>query len=340
MLEEAIELFQRCLALQEYQLTESQSQVETMGAEGPTDVSDPEDGGASLADTDADTQPPQDARWATIVEPVTNDTLLDTLLAQLETLTTLCGLINVDAGRGLSWIEEYSGSLLNQKLPEYIKGTDRDAEATLTKANFISSLAEANFRSQRVDIATYERALHEAYVNLNLADDPKGLVDKAEALITYNTALRNSQLSSDNFISLSRWKALTAALDSLTAATKLPSTENLAKIHLARGDAEVHRFQLGQAPSHYDVANKNGSVLLKNAEKFYRGAANTARSTGDEKEVAEAVIKEALAAGLGGDATRIQEAVKLERKASQGVLEDAVDDGLVSLDALAAMGIA
>ncbi|RDW83437.1 hypothetical protein BP5796_04928 [Coleophoma crateriformis] len=336
LLEEAIELFQRCLALQEYQHTESMSQAEGMEAEEP-DVPDDEDGGASLADPE---EPPQDARWATIVEPVTKDTLLDTLLAQLETLTTLCGLLNVDAGRGLSWIEEYSESLINQKLPEYVKDTDRAAEATLTRANFIAAIAEANFRTQRIDVSTYERALQEAYSGLDLSADPKGLTDKAEALIAYNTSLRNNyEAASTQEIYVSRWKALSTALESLTQATKLPDAENLAKIHLARGDGELLRYQLGQAPSNYDVAAKNGGVLVKNAEKFYRGAGNIARATNEIREVKEAVIKEALAAALGGDMNKIQEAVKLERNASQAVLEDAVDDGLVSIDALTAMGI-
>lgn len=343
MLEEAIELFQRCLTLQEYQYTESKAQLESIDsgqlAEEPAEISDTEEeGGASVSDIDS--QPPQDPRWATIVEPVTHDTLLDTLLAQLETLTTLSGLANVDAGRGLSWIEEYSTSLLGDKLQEYLKETGRGAEVALTRANFISALAEANFRTQRIDVGTYEGALSEAYGNLDLSAYPKGLVDKAEALVAYNNALRiNIGATESQEISTSRWKALTAALDSLTAASKLPTAENLAKIHLARGDVELLRFQLGRPPGNYDIALKNAAVLVKNAEKFYRGGGNIAKSVGDMNEVAEAAIKEALATGLSGDVARIKDAVKLERKASQGVLEDAIDDGLVSLDELVAMGI-
>lgn len=108
-------------------------------------------------------EPPQDDRWATILEPVTNDTLLDTLLAQLETLTALCGLINTDAGKGLAWVEEYASSLLTTKLPAYLSGTDRESEAGLTRANFMAAAADANFRFQRIDIGTYSRAIEEAY---------------------------------------------------------------------------------------------------------------------------------------------------------------------------------
>jgi hypothetical protein len=107
-LEEALGLFQRCLALQEYQYTESQAQAAAMP--GDADVPDPEDGGASLTSNE-----PQDDRWATIVEPITNNTLLDTVLAQVETLTLLCNLIPASSEPTLlTFITEYSANLLSQ----------------------------------------------------------------------------------------------------------------------------------------------------------------------------------------------------------------------------------
>jgi hypothetical protein len=113
----------------------NQDQEEPLSQEtsGPND----EDGGVSITSSEA----PQDDRWATILEPVTNDTLLDTLLAQLETLTTLCGVIT-DAGKGLAFIEEYASGLLNTKLPAYLFGTDRESEAGLAKSNFMAAAAE------------------------------------------------------------------------------------------------------------------------------------------------------------------------------------------------------
>jgi hypothetical protein len=53
----------------------------------------------------------------------------------------------------------------------------------------------------------------------------------------------------------------------------------------------------------------------------------------------EATVKGALAAGLGGDVERIREAVKIEREVTQEVLGDAVDDGLVTIEGLVALGI-
>lgn len=105
-------MFQRCLALQEYQYTESQAQAAAAAASqdasmDDSEIPDTETGGASLASDE-----PQDDRWATIVEPITNNTLLDTLLAQVETLTLLCNLIPVSSEPTLlTFINEYSTNL-------------------------------------------------------------------------------------------------------------------------------------------------------------------------------------------------------------------------------------
>jgi tetratricopeptide (TPR) repeat protein len=344
LLEEAIELFQRCLTLQEFQYAEAQArEEETLAEPEPMDREIPDSDSAQpsssaklsgeIPDSEADSssiQAEQEERWATIVEPVTNDTLLDTVLAQLETLTTLCGLVTADEGRGLAWIEEYSAGLMNDKMPAYVKGTDRKEEAALTKANFIAALADATFRSQRMDVPTYERALEEAYQSLNLANDPEGLCDYAEALVAFSHALRIGV--GLKTIGASRWKALTAALESLTTASKLPTAENLPNIHLMRGDIELLRFQLGQSPTFYDTATKNAATLLKNANTYYRGAESHGVARNAQKEAEEAIIKGAIASCLGGNEEKLKELMKTEAKACQQVLEDAVDDGLITIE--------
>jgi len=308
LLEEALELFQRCLTLQEYNFSESQAESQSAPEDDAEDMLDTEDSGVSMTDS----QPPQDDRWASIVEPVTNDTLLDTVLAQLETLTTLCGLVTGNEGRGLVWIEEYSTDLINQKMPAYVQGTDREDEAALTRANFIAALADSNFRSQRIAGPTYELALSDAYAPLDIAQDPEGLCDKAEALLAYNSSLRLSYVDAERqkAHNISRWKALTAALESLTSATKIPSADNLPKIHMTRGDVEILRYQLGQAPSLYEPAAKNGATLLKNAVTFYKGAASLAQASGLQKEAQEGAIKIALGTSLAGQGEELKDLVK------------------------------
>ncbi len=233
MLEEAIELFQRCLALQEFQFAEAQAQNDVlMDTDETPDI---EAGGVSISNDGATSENPEaergetveDDRWATIVEPITNDALLDTVLAQLETLSTLCEYSVDNEGKGLAWIEEYASGLIREKLPAYIKETDREEEAALTKANFLTALADANFRSQNMDAATYENVVNEGYRSLDLAHDPEGLCDKAEAWMDFSNAL-GLPSNQDTAMGATRWKALTTALESLTATSKLPTAENLA----------------------------------------------------------------------------------------------------------------
>lgn len=112
---------------------------------------------------------------------------------------------------------------------------------------------------------------------------------------------------SDAASNVVRWKHLTRALDSLTAASKLPSAKNLPRIHFRRGDCEMHRRSLGSAPSAYDIAVKSAPTLLKNAEIFYRGAAKVANVEATHEEEVEASTKEAVVAGLSGSLNRLQE---------------------------------
>ena len=115
-----------------------------------------------------------------------------------------------------------------------------------------------------------------------LNENPEGLVNKAEAFIAYNSSLRHYPYPEEatKDVLQSRWQALSTALNALTTASKIPSADNLPKIHLARGDTELLRFQLGQPPANFGAAAKNGIVLVKNSEKFYRGAKALATSSG------------------------------------------------------------
>ena len=66
-----------------------------------TETPDTDGGGVSLVGNSP--SPVEEEQWAAILEPVTYDTLLDTLLAQLQCLTTFSSLLPSDPGRGLVW---------------------------------------------------------------------------------------------------------------------------------------------------------------------------------------------------------------------------------------------
>ncbi|KAI9769323.1 MAG: hypothetical protein M1839_003746 [Geoglossum umbratile] len=338
LLEEAVELFQRCLSLQEYQLSASQTQ---MGGLVGTDKDALQTGdqgavmGSSTSATTASPEASKDDRWAAVVEPVTQDTLLDTSLAQLNTLASLCWLDITGTGSGLAWIEEYSTNLIQNKISAFAKETERQKEVALAKAGFVCGLADISFRTGKMDLQTYEKELFMAFNNQELGDitgDPDALTASADALMAFCCAISEppnfQNLDADMLSNLNavRWNHLTSALDNLTAASKLPDARNIAKIHLARGDVEMFRFRVGQPPNHYGPAEKNSETLLKNAGVYYKGAEELARNMGMVEVGIEAEVKEKIAKGIGGDELAL-EALKQSMKDYGDILEEMVEQG-------------
>lgn len=338
-LQEALELFQRCFAVQELRFTEMQEEIKHMesGSMQIPDVqqqqqSEPEPQLDANDDAAAEDTPEQ---WAAVVEPVTKDTLVDTAVAQLEALTTLCNLLTFNPGDGLAWVEEYSSDLVQNRMPVYVEGSSREYEATVARAKFICALTEVIYRSGRVEVETYHQEIIRAYgPELNLSADPEGLCSKADAHMSFNIAAADLPPTHDSeAIKKSlvlRWKSLSTALDALTAASKLPDADNLPKIHIARGDVELNRWRLGSAPWEYAMAQQNGSLLLRNAQTYYRGAAALARRDGAAEERRDGTCKEAFAAGLEGQKDKLMQLRRAAPKELLAVAEDMVDDGLAS----------
>nr|KMM70219.1 hypothetical protein CPAG_06531 [Coccidioides posadasii RMSCC 3488] len=331
-LQEALELFQRCLAIQELRFTEYQEQVNAMESnisEQPETEQLPPPESSLPASTPVE-------QWAVVVEPVTKNTLVDTAIAQLETLATLCGLLIYDSSTSLAWIEEYSSDLLREKINAYAEGTDRKKDIALARARFIAAFTELVYRNGQIDLETYKNELNSAYTDgLDVSGDPAGLCSQAEALVAFNSAMADT-FSPDSPEELKialdlRWKSLSSALDFLTAASKLPSAgENLPKIHVARGDVEMYRLRLGKAPWNYGPASANSALLLKNAETYYRGGAAIARRDGWTAEEREGTFKEALAKVLSGDPSQMESLLTSDKEGLTQVAEDMAEDGLIT----------
>ncbi|PWY79564.1 hypothetical protein BO70DRAFT_371638 [Aspergillus heteromorphus CBS 117.55] len=335
LLQEAIELFQRCLVLQELKYTDMQEQIRQMeaGETGPTE--------ARAQDTQLDAPPADESKsadqqeqWAAIVEPVTKDTLVDTAVAQLETLTTLCNLLTFNPGVGISWVEEYSSDLLQKRISAYVEGSNRHYEATLARAKFACSLTEVLYRSGRIEVDTYSEEVSRAFgPGLDLSADPGGLCSKADALTSFNTALTDLPPFEPELFAKAlslRWQSLSAALEALTKASKHPDAEDLPKIHLARGDVEMSRWRLGLSPWEYGMAQQNAALLLRNAQTYYRGAAALARRDRAADEERDGTCKEAIAAALEGQKDKLRQLQKAAPKELMIVAEDVVDDGWMS----------
>lgn len=77
--------------------------------------------------------------------------------------------------------------------------------------------------------------------------------------------------------------------------------DNIVKIHIARGDVEVLRFQLGQTEIAFKVAVDNGNVLLGNAGKFYIGAKNNADFQGMDEEVSSSQCPDFILEGANAN---------------------------------------
>lgn len=342
LLEEAVELFNQCLTIQE----ESFERFQTPSPNGDEDMDADAEGGVSIPPSEQapSTQQQESEHWAQIVEPITYDSLIDTILAQLESLTLLCSRLTNPAS--LRTIEKHTSDLL-PKLDSYLQSSDKTtperlSEVSLTKANFQASFSDAQFRLQQIDFTKYERAVYDAYRNLDLAQDPKGLSDKAEAMLNFQSSLR-ILTTEENLPQqiIARWGALTQALTALGAAIKLPNVENLARIHLTRGDAELGRYQLRIMTGYPGTVAPE--VLLKNAGVFYRGASNQAAVSNDVEAVRvkkEAVVKNALVAALGGDSEGLKQLMGSELEVTREVIEDALGEGLVELDSLVKIGFA
>ncbi|KAI9839116.1 MAG: hypothetical protein M1819_003109 [Sarea resinae] len=343
LIEEAIEFFQRCFSLQEYQYSESQAQAKAVEAEFSrlVEFDNSQEGDSTMTDIaqEKGENSSETEQWASVVEPVTKDTLLDTAIAEVEALTTLCGLTVEYSGRGLAWVEELSTGLLQEKISEYVQGTGREEEVARAKGNLICAIGDAGYRLGKIDLQTYELQLESAFPkNIQIYNDAESLCAEADAHLTLNSTISEFSASQTGThtsrLIASRWNHLTLALSSLTSASKLPTTEN-AKINIARGDTELLRFRLSEQPLQYDIAIKNAPTLLKNAQVYYRGAAVIAHNTGESDRVIEAEVKGAIAALLAGDTSDIQAVLRQRKDVVGPILVDMAEDGLLGMDQLA-----
>ena len=335
---EAMELFQRCLAIQELQLTLAEEHAAGFSRILPNEA-EQETITPGIIDKE-----PDDEAWAGIVMPMTKGTLLETVLAELETLTAICGLTD-SRNNGLSWIQEYYSDMIQAKLVSYADSVERQQEVAIAKARFTSSISDTGFRNGTLDLLTYERELEIAFRGVSdLERNFQGLCDQADAEIVLSTSARELRHSFpqdclDSLSSLNnfRWKHTTQALDLYTAASKLPGAQNLPRVHLRRGDCELLRFTLGQSPDLYRLAIKSVSVLLQNAAIFYRGAAALAKNDGAADEEYEATFKEAIAISLAGRQDNIKILFQECRTSLEKVINEMKDEGLLSEEALASV---
>ena len=337
-LQEALEFFQRCLLLQEHQLHSNKRFAEFTAASPAEHHND-----NSEADQDSRPDITQEEVWVSIEEPVTNDSLIDTVLAQLGTLTTVCDLVSAHGHESTEWIEVYYRETLQNRLNLLSNASERLEEMNLVKAKFVAAYADACFRAGAIDLLTYERELGTAYPqDLVLDNNEQGLHDRAEARMTFHTsttafAQANTNITKGDYLQLNsiRWTQITQALGDLTAATKLPHPENLPRTNLRRGDCELMRYGLSKGELPYEPAAKSAPTLVKNAEVYYRGAAKLAQASGAVEEEHEALVKEALVTKLLGNSEKLRALLNRDKESITEIVRDMQDEHLLYPDDLA-----
>ncbi|OAP63817.1 hypothetical protein AYL99_03044 [Fonsecaea erecta] len=338
-LEEALELQNRCLSIQELRLEEYMQQQDEAAAqiaseqpaEPVTGLDDAPDPAPSAAGTED--------QWFSVVEPVTKETLIDTILAQLGTLTTLSSFLSSSdsvAASSLGYVEECSSRLINIKLPPLLQDAEpeRLQEVALARANLASELLKAGYLLGSIDPTTYRRERDEAFQvpELDLERNFPALLANANSLIAFNSALADGEPSNAVTHASMRWSALAAAIANMAAASKIsgPLPEDIAETHFIRGNCSLLQYQLGRPPISFSSAIANASQLLKNAETFYRNASKLYQ---DPEQKASSQLRAILAQAVPTQNDIASYAAQHDQGRGQDwvrvQLDDMVDDGLI-----------
>lgn len=340
LLQEALELFALCLKHQEAAYSDFQHQLHAteINVASATSRSSSQLKNANATEdsnTQSEDRDQVQEQWATIVTPVSKSSILDTILAQLETMTTLFGSLSND--KLIPFIMDYVEPLVKEKLPYYVTGTTYALQAAIALASYNSAEADAKYRLIGLDMQSYSAAVQQAWNSVPLtpqASHVEGLCARAESYINCSNTLRISDSGNTFECSNLRWQILTAANQDLTAASAFKDDENIVKIHLKKGDVELWRYQLGQPPRSLEIATKNQAVLLKNAEKHYRGAGNlVAVATAYDSEDGQAKVKEAVAKALGGNGKALSD-VQAQVEQTGEIMEEALEEGLIEQNQL------
>lgn len=361
MYQDAFEIFEKCLKTQE----EILAKVSFEDADFSLVEAASHDEDTEMADAHIQPASPEE-KWVSIVEGVSEETILDTIIELIGVMTNICALIcNQDMDEvkiidenyniNLERIDEYFKKTVHAKIHKYIKpdNTSRGDETMLAVANYTCAYAEASFRTGRTSILNYDKEVKLAFsperlssisTGSRLLNSPEALCDKANAKISFALSIQSQLpmlLAADSLCSLEllnslRWTHLTTALEAATEASKQDNLEPgiLPRIHLLRGDCEVLRYRLREAPCNYVLAVKSREKLLKNADKYYRGAAAFAQNENAAEEHNEATAKSAVVWALLGYGDRLDNLAAKNLDMLRDEVEEMVDEELLSKEDL------
>lgn len=361
MYQDAFEIFEKCLKTQEEMLAKASLEA----ADYSLVEASSHDEDTEMADAHRQPTSPEE-KWVAIVEGVSEETILDTTIELIGTMTNICALMcNQDMDEvkfidenyhiNLERIDEYFKKTIHTKLHKYIKpdNSSRGDEIMLAVANYTCAYAEASFRTGRTSILNYDKEVKLAFsterlssisTGSRLLNSPEALCDEANAEISFALSIQSrlpillapGSLCSLELLNNLRWTHLTTALEAATEASKLENHEPsiLPRIHLLRGDCEVLRYRLREAPCNYVLAVKSREKLLKNADKYYRGAAAFAQNENAAEEHNEATVKSAVVWALLGYGERLDKLAARNLEMLRDEVEEMGDEDLLSKEDL------
>ena len=293
------------MIIQERLFEEAEAQITAANSAADQEPVSSSESQAAVAD-DANPSSPTEEQWASIVEPVTKSTLLDTCTAQMQALTSLIPLIS-GSHDALHELETASRVLFDKAFASVTEELSSVISYHSDRAKLIIALAKASYRASLITLQQYSDALTSSYSFPGFESSASVLCDFAEVAVDFSSSAVEAKHDHASVASLC-WKHLSDALTALAKAVKLPDAIDLSFIHGRRADIELLRVRLAESPMLFQQAVNNKTTLLKNAEVFYRGAAKLAGASGDlavEREMKgrEAVVKatqENSQANLGG----------------------------------------
>jgi hypothetical protein len=162
LLQEALKIFAQCLKQQEAAYSEFQKQLRTDENEPAVAIWDDtasQNNSSTSGDSQAKDGDQVQEQWASVIVPVSKSSILDTILAQLETMSTLYSLLRSD--KLIPSIVEYAQPLVVEKLPFYVTETGQDLEAAIALAGYASAEADAKFRLMGLDMQSYSAAVQQ-----------------------------------------------------------------------------------------------------------------------------------------------------------------------------------
>ncbi|OTA70832.1 hypothetical protein K449DRAFT_321317 [Hypoxylon sp. EC38] len=341
VLREALELQSKCLSIQERGYQEFLEQ-ERIANEQAQDINNETTAVTDLRDGSEPDGAEEDGEWVNTVEPITRDTLIDTVLAQLGTLTTLCSIMSFSPAAApahtFPWVEELSMSLLEKIQTISRDQSDRHQEIALSRANLVSALLEAGYKSGKIDVETYKRERDAAFsmAELQLEKSIEGLIANARSLLAFNSALTDMNNGDAQSQSTLRWNVLTASIANLKSASTIQgiSQGDLATTHLLRGDASLYLCAMAFPPTSHQTAVNTATQNAKNAEVYYRNASKLSQDQ-EEKDISS--LKSAVAQYLQaysqgqthGDPSNVLNASPRGQGWAISQLEDMVAENLV-----------